>query len=182
MIILQLIYYLGYHYFFLVDCFSSDSVVKNAPAMQETWIRLLGWEDPLEKEMASDSSILAWRIPWTEEPGELQSMGSQKSQTRLSDQRTTKISNCLESVLWDSGKPRRLGHFLQARDGEHTGSALRKVPVPQGSERPHPLVPSTMALPKKEAVDSLSPLVTSTDSREQSFLWEEVGRACCHCA
>ena len=53
--------------------------------MQKTWIRLSGWEDPLEKEMATHSNILAWRIPWTEEPGELQSMGSQKSQTRLSD-------------------------------------------------------------------------------------------------
>ena len=58
--------------------------VKNLPAMQETWVRLLGQEDPLEKEMAIHSSILAWRIQWTEEPGGLQSMGSQ-SRTRLSD-------------------------------------------------------------------------------------------------
>ena len=50
--------------------------VKNLPAMQETWVRFLGWEDPLEKEMATHSSILAWRIPWMEEPGGLQSMGS----------------------------------------------------------------------------------------------------------
>ena len=48
------------------------------PAMWETWVRSLGREDPLEKEMATHSSILAWRIPWTEEPGELQSMGSQR--------------------------------------------------------------------------------------------------------
>ena len=59
-------------------------MVKNLPAMQDTWIRSLGWEDPLEKEMATHSSILAWRIPWTEEPGGLRSMGSQ-SWTRLSD-------------------------------------------------------------------------------------------------
>ena len=52
--------------------------------MQETWVLSLGWEDPLEKEMATHSSILAWRIPWTEEPGRLQSMGS-LSRTRLSD-------------------------------------------------------------------------------------------------
>ena len=45
--------------------------VKNLPAMQETWVPFLGWEDPLEKEMATHSSILAWRIPWTEEPGGL---------------------------------------------------------------------------------------------------------------
>ena len=53
--------------------------VKNLPAMRETRVRSLGWEDPLEKEMATHSSILEWRIPWTEEPsGRLQSMGSQK--------------------------------------------------------------------------------------------------------
>ena len=45
--------------------------VKNLPAMQETWVRFLGWEDPLEKELAIHSSILAWKIPWTEEPGVL---------------------------------------------------------------------------------------------------------------
>ena len=59
--------------------------VKNLPAMQETWVGSLGWEDPLEKEMASHSSVLDWRIPWTEEPGGLQSMGSQKSQTQRND-------------------------------------------------------------------------------------------------
>ena len=52
--------------------------IKNLPAMQETRIQFLGQEDPLEKEMATHSCILAWRIPWTEEPGGLQSMGSQK--------------------------------------------------------------------------------------------------------
>ena len=52
--------------------------VKNPPAMLETWVQSLGWEDPLEKGMATQSSILAWRIPWTEEPGGLQSMGSQR--------------------------------------------------------------------------------------------------------
>ena len=52
--------------------------LKHLPVMQETWVRSLGQEDPLEKEMATHSSILAWRIPWTEEPGGLQSMGSQR--------------------------------------------------------------------------------------------------------
>ena len=52
--------------------------LKRLPAMQETWVRSLGWEDPLEKEMATHSSILAWRIPWTEEPGGLQYTGSQR--------------------------------------------------------------------------------------------------------
>ena len=53
-------------------------MVKNLPAMHETQVRSLGQEDPLEKEMAIHSSILAFRIPWTEEPGRLQSMGSQR--------------------------------------------------------------------------------------------------------
>ena len=51
-------------------------MVKHLPAMWETHIRPLGWEDPLEKEMATHSPTLAWKIPWTEEPGRLQSMGS----------------------------------------------------------------------------------------------------------
>ena len=53
-------------------------MVKNLPAMRETWVPSLGWEDPLEKGMATHSSILAWRIPWTEEPGGVQSIGSQR--------------------------------------------------------------------------------------------------------
>ena len=52
--------------------------LKRLPVMRETWVRSLGWEDPLEKEMETHSSILAWRIPWTEEPGGLQSMGLQR--------------------------------------------------------------------------------------------------------
>ena len=53
-------------------------VVKNLPAMWEIWVRSLGWEDPLEKATATHSSVLAWRIPRTEKPGGLQSMGSQR--------------------------------------------------------------------------------------------------------
>ena len=53
-------------------------MVKRLPAMWETWVQSLGQEDPLEKEMATHSSILAWRIPWTEEPGMLQSTGLQR--------------------------------------------------------------------------------------------------------
>ena len=56
-------------------------LVKNLTAMQETWVQSLGWDDPLENEMAANSSILAWRIPRTEEPGRLQSMGSLESDT-----------------------------------------------------------------------------------------------------
>ena len=56
-------------------------MVKDPPAIQETWVSSLGQEDPLEKEMAIHSSILVWEIPWIEEPGGLQQMGSQKSWT-----------------------------------------------------------------------------------------------------
>ena len=61
--------------------FLSGSVIKNPPAMQETqetWVQSLGWEVPLEEGMATHSTVLAWRIPWTEEPGRLQSKGSQR--------------------------------------------------------------------------------------------------------
>ena len=64
-----------------LQCFWASLVaqlVKNLPAMQETWVLSLGWEDPLEKEMAAHSSTLAWKIPWTADPGRLQSMGSQR--------------------------------------------------------------------------------------------------------
>ena len=56
-------------------------MVKNPPAKQETWVQSLGQEDTLEKEMATHSSIIAWEIPWTEEPGGLQSMGLLESDT-----------------------------------------------------------------------------------------------------
>ena len=60
-------------------------MVKRLSTMRETWVRSLGREDPLEKKMAIHSSTIAWKIPWTEEPGRLQSMGSQRVRQRLSD-------------------------------------------------------------------------------------------------
>ena len=88
---LYLLHYMDYfttsmHHFyrrikFRIVVISRDSLVaqtvKSLPTMQETWVQSLGWEDPLEKEMATHSSILAWRIPWTEEPSRLQPMGLQ---------------------------------------------------------------------------------------------------------
>ena len=64
--------------------FIQAQMVKNLPAMWEIWVQPLGGEEPLKKGMATHSSILAWKIPWTEEPGGLQSMGSCESWTRLS--------------------------------------------------------------------------------------------------
>ena len=58
--------------------FPGGSVVKNPPAIQETWVPSPGWEDPLEEEMATHSSIFPWEIPWTEEPGRLEFIGSQR--------------------------------------------------------------------------------------------------------
>ena len=63
---------------YLVKTSLVAQMVKRLPTMWETWVRFLGREDLLEKEVATHSSILAWRIPWTEEPGRLQSMGSQR--------------------------------------------------------------------------------------------------------
>ena len=63
--------------------FPGGSVVTNLPAKQETQVQSQGWEDPLEKELETHSSILAWEIPWTEEPGKVQSMGSQKIRHEL---------------------------------------------------------------------------------------------------
>ena len=61
----------------MLHSFPNDSAARNLPAMQETWVRSLGQEDPLEKGMATQSILLAWEIPWAEEPGRLQSMGLQ---------------------------------------------------------------------------------------------------------
>ena len=69
--------------------FPGASGVKNPPAMRETRVQSLGGEDPLEEEMATHSSILAWRTPWTEEPGGLQSMESQKRHGIAIKQQTT---------------------------------------------------------------------------------------------
>ena len=78
--------------------------VKNLPAMQETWVGFLGWEDSLEKEIATHFGILAWRIPWNEEPGRLQSMGSQESDTtsRLNCHHHTKRWVLVVSFTWSS--------------------------------------------------------------------------------
>ena len=69
--------------------------IKRLPAKQETRVRSLGWEDPLEKEMATQSSILAWRIPWTEEPGGLQSMRSQRVGRDRSDLACIYVCVCI---------------------------------------------------------------------------------------
>ena len=72
-------------------------MVKKLPVVQETWVQYLGWEDPLEKGMTTYSSILPWRFPWTEEPGRLQSLGSQ----RVGHDSVINISTFTLSEAWD---------------------------------------------------------------------------------
>ena len=80
---------LAFFYFSMLPQILYKGRYKIHLPMQETWVQSLDWGDPLENEMATHSSILAWEIPWTKEPGELQSMGSQKSWTWLSNSTTT---------------------------------------------------------------------------------------------
>ena len=68
--------------------------------MQETWVRFLGWEDPLEKEMATHSSILAWKIPWTEEPLRLPSLGSQRVDTTEQLHFTSLYFSAADASVW----------------------------------------------------------------------------------
>ena len=76
-------------------------MVKNLPAMQETQVRSLGWEDPLEKGMATHSSILDWRISWTEEPGGLYIVhGVTKSQTQLATKTFTSLFTTIDQALY----------------------------------------------------------------------------------
>ena len=83
----------------LMAGFPGNSLVKSPPAKQEMQVWSLGQEDPPEKEMAAHSSILAWEIPWMEEPGGLRSMGLQKSQTRLSNSTITTLSLMASSLI-----------------------------------------------------------------------------------
>ena len=75
--------------------FPGDPVVRNTPTVQETRVQSLGWEGPLENEMATHSSVLVWGTPWTEEPGGLQPRGPRKSQARLRNQTTTTSQGCV---------------------------------------------------------------------------------------
>ena len=92
--------------------------VTNLPAMQETWVQSLGQEDPLEKEIATHSSILAWRIPWTEEPDELQSMGLQRvGHNWVTNAFTSFHFRFLEGEAWRWGRGAERENW---RHGQHT--------------------------------------------------------------
>ena len=92
--------------------FPGASVVKNLPAMQEPWVRSLDWEELLQKEMSTHSSILAWEIPWTEEPGGLQSIGSQYSCLgNPMDRGTWRASPSSHKRVGDDLATKQLNHF-----------------------------------------------------------------------
>ena len=103
--------------------------VKNLPTMQETWVPSLGQENPLEKGMATHSSILAWRIPWKEKPGGLQSMGSQ----RVRHNWAANTSHCPKEQEWRTeesetgkqGTPIRVHHYCREPGSHITGDFLR---------------------------------------------------------
>ena len=78
--------------------FPDGSVVKNLPAMQEIWVQSLGQEDPLEKEMAAHSSILAWEVPWTGEPGELSPWGHERIRHNLATEQQQQLINSVSGV------------------------------------------------------------------------------------
>ena len=88
--------------------------MKNPPAVRETWVQALGWEDPLEEGMATHSSILTWRIPWTEEPGGLQFMGHKESDTA-------------EPLTWSFTFPLRIfANYCGRTDSKKWWKRLRK--------------------------------------------------------
>ena len=83
--------------------FPSGSVVKHPPAMRDSWVQSLGQEDPLEKEMAMHSRILAWRIPWTEEPGGLLLTHGVREELDMTERLTLSLATCLAwECLWGS--------------------------------------------------------------------------------
>ena len=96
-----------------IVCLASlvSQTIKNLPAVQETWVQSLDWEDPLEKEMATHFSIFTWKIPWTEEPGRLQSMGSQWVGHHWATKCTHTLIQFSHSVVSDSLRSQHQGLF-----------------------------------------------------------------------
>ena len=115
--------------------FPGGSAVKNLPAMQEMRVQSLGWEDPLEEGMAIHSNILAWEIPWTGEPGSLQSMGS-KSQTH------THNYFIIYQNVYDRNKVHNKCNEIESPQNHHPSSSLWKICPPQNWS----LVPKTLGI------------------------------------
>ena len=121
--------------------------VKRLPAKQETWVRSLGQEDPLEKEMATHSSILAWKIPWTEKPGRLQSVGSQ----RVRHDWVTSLS-----LSWGQGVVLNLFHVLLLKLTEVDSTIIAPFSS-WGNIKQLPRVPQPICLDPRFKPNSIYP-------------------------
>ena len=119
-------------------------MVKCLPAMRETWVRSLGGEDPLEKEMATHSSTLAWKIPWTEEPCRLQSMGSQRDGHDLATSLTQQLIVELRTL-----RSRDVGmcsEFQSKRESNHVGVCVLPwlfIPISSDASGNHTMMLAT---------------------------------------
>ena len=102
-----------------------DQPLKRLPGLQETWIQSLGWEDPVEKRMATHSSILAWRNPWTEEPGGIQSMGSQRVGPDWVT--NTSYSYCRMNLFMNSSVTFNMYIDSQSHYHNHTDLSIKKI-------------------------------------------------------
>ena len=127
-------------------------MVKCLPAMRETWVQSLGWEDPLEREMETHSSTLAWKIPWTEEPGTLQSMGLQIVRDNLVSEQEQHSILSFPFILW--GFPGSSDGKVSACNAEYPDS----IPVSGrslGEENGNPLQYSCLEKPMDREPDRL---------------------------
>ena len=110
-----------------------DQLVKNLPAMQETWVQFLGQEDPLDKGMATHSSILAWEIPWTEKPGGLQSIGLQRvghdlvTKPRVAEMNKRRIHSTLRYQVCVTEKSGSKPSRTQEQRGMYTGPSANDM-------------------------------------------------------
>ena len=102
-------------------------MVKNPPAMQKTWVQSLGQQDPLEEGMATHSSILAWKIPWTEEPGRLQSMWSQRVEHNWVTNTSLQLS--IQKWIFASSKLHFSSRFLVHYNFQWEWSLLSSAPI-----------------------------------------------------
>ena len=143
-------------------------MVKNPPVMQETWVPALDWEDPLEKGMATHSSILAWRIPWTEEHGGLQSMGSQRVGRGWATNTFIfhfHLTSCISVCFFQLVKPKKLNIVL--------------LQCLQWSDRTASLLSSHTSHPSFSA---LQPPGLFLPCRKSWFLLQEGFCTCCPCS
>ena len=136
-------------------------MVKNLPTMQEIWVQSLGWEDPLEEGMATHSSILAWRIPWTEEPGGLQSVGLQRVRHDWATKHsTTWLPFSISTFLYfkDYTKTK---NYSDAPGHKQLGSVVEPSLVPDGTDRCDPVTfsswPRSSHCPQRRRLSSCHP-------------------------